>query len=78
MADAASIGSPFNVLSNAPDPAHPYSDSGYSPLWNAVVVGTPQKTRLTNYGQIAPLGKDAGLSVDCPVIAYGDETTAGY
>jgi hypothetical protein len=73
LAHAASIGAPFNVLSVAPSLAHPYAQNGYSPLWNAVVVGTPQRTRLTNYAQIAPIGKDAGFVVNCPVVAYGDE-----
>lgn len=78
LANAARIGSPFNVLAVAPDLAHPYAPNGYSPLWNVVVVGTPQRTRLTSYAQIATIGKDAGFSVNCPVVAYGDSTTAGY
>jgi hypothetical protein len=69
--NAATIGSPFNVLASAPELANPYADNGYSPLWNAVVVGTPQKSRLTNYAQIAAQGKDAGFVVNCPVVAYG-------
>ncbi len=76
LANAAEIGSPFNVLSGAPDLAHPYTDNGYSPLWNVMVVGTPQHQRLRSYAQVAPLAKDAGFVVNCPVVAYGDAT--GY
>jgi hypothetical protein len=72
-ANAATIGSPFNVLSLAPDLAHPYADNGYSPLWNVMVVGAPQTARHTGYGQVAPLAKPAGFVVNCPVVAYGDE-----
>lgn len=72
-ANAATIGSPFNVLSVAPDLAHPYADNGYSPLWNVVVVGAPQAARLTGYGQIAPVAKPAGFVVNCPVVAFGDD-----
>ncbi len=77
-ANATTIGSPFNVLSVAPDLAHPYAPNGYSPLWNVVVVGTPQAKRLTSFAQLAAISKDAGFSVNCPVVAYGDESTAGY
>lgn len=78
LANAATIGSPFNVLSVAPDLAHPFAPNGYSPLWNAVVVGAPQHARLTSYAQIARIGKDAGFAVNCPVVAYGDASTSGY
>jgi hypothetical protein len=74
LANAATIGSPFNVLSLAPDLAHPYADNGYSPLWDVMVVGTPQSNRLTGYAQVAPLAKAAGFVVNCPVVAYGDES----
>ncbi|HUA09090.1 MAG TPA: hypothetical protein VMA98_07415 [Candidatus Acidoferrales bacterium] len=73
LANAATIGAPFNVLASAPDLAHLYTDSGYSPLWNVMVVGAPQKERLTSYAQIAALAKPAGFVVNCPVVAYGDE-----
>lgn len=76
FADAAEIGSPFNVLSGAPDLVHPYADNAYSPLWNVMVVGTPQRQRLTSYAQVVPLAKAAGFVVNCPVVAYGDAT--GY
>ncbi len=72
LSNAAEIGSPFNVLSLAPDLAHPYAANGYSPLWNVMVVGAPQTTRLTSYAQVAPLAKAAGFVVNCPVVAYGE------
>ncbi len=74
VANASSIMSSFNVLSLAPDLAHPYAQNGYSPLWNVMVVGTKQTKRLTSYSQIAPLAKAAGFVVNCPVVAYGDES----
>jgi hypothetical protein len=76
IANAVTIGSPFNVLSVAPDLAHPYADNGYSPLWNVLVVGAPQRTRLTSFAQVAPLAKPAGFVVNCPVVAYGDSSLA--
>jgi hypothetical protein len=39
-----------------------------------MVVGTPQSNRLTGYAQVAPLAKAAGFVVNCPVVAYGDES----
>jgi hypothetical protein len=78
LANASTIGSPFNVLSLAPDLKNPYAENGYTPLWSAMVVAAPQSVRLTSYAQIAPLAKAAGFVVNCPVIAYGDENTAGY
>jgi hypothetical protein len=75
---ASKVGSPFNVLSLAPDVKNRYGANGYSPLWNVVVVGEAQKTRLTSFAQVATISKDAGFVVNCPVVAYGDETTAGY
>lgn len=74
LTNATTIGSPFNVLSVAPDLAHPYADNGYSPLWNVLVVGAPQASRLTSFGQLAPLAKPAGFVVNCPVVAFGDAT----
>lgn len=65
-ADAATIGSPFNVLSVAPDLAHPYADNGYSPLWSVMVVGTPQRSRLTTYAQVAPLAKPGRVRRQLP------------
>ncbi len=76
LANAGGIGSPFNVLSVAPDLAHPYAENAYTPLWNVMVVGTPQTKRLTSYAQVALLAKAAGFVVNCPVVAYGDES--GY
>lgn len=76
LANAAEIGSPFNVLSLAPDLAHPYAANGYSPLWSVMVVTAPQSKRLTTYAQVAPLAKAAGFVVNCPVVSYGDES--GY
>jgi hypothetical protein len=75
-ANAATITSSFNVLSAAPSLKNPYADNGYSPLWNVMVVGAKQSRRLTNYAQIAPLAKAAGFVVNCPVVAYGDDS--GY
>jgi hypothetical protein len=75
-ATAANVGtimSSFNVLSVAPDLKNPYAANGYTPLWNVMVVGEPQKKRLTTYAQIAPLAKAAGFVVNCPVVAYGDD-----
>lgn len=71
-ANAATIGSPFNVLSLAPDLEHPYAENGYSPLWSVQVVGAPQNTRHTTYADIAGLVKPAGFAVNCPAIAFGD------
>lgn len=75
-ANAATIMSSFNVLSLAPKLGALYADNGYSPLWSVQVVGAPQTKRLTNYGEIAPLAKPAGFVVNCPVVAYGDDS--GY
>ena len=75
-ANAASIGSPFNVLSLVPDTKARYAPNGYSPLWSAQVVGAPQAKRLTSYAQVAGLAKPAGFVVNCPAIAYGD--AGGY
>lgn len=72
-ANASTIMSSFNVLSLAPDLKKPFATNGYSPLWNAMVVGDAQSKRLTNYAQIAPLAKAAGFVVNCPVVAYGDD-----
>ncbi|HVA28023.1 MAG TPA: hypothetical protein VNF68_07570 [Candidatus Baltobacteraceae bacterium] len=75
-ANASTIMSSFNVLSLAPDLKHPYAENGYTPLWNVMVVGAKQAKRLTSYSQIAPLAKAAGFVVNCPVVAYGDDS--GY
>ncbi|HTU69224.1 MAG TPA: hypothetical protein VMF11_02795 [Candidatus Baltobacteraceae bacterium] len=72
LASAASVGSPFNLLSVAPDLAHPYAANAYAPLWNAMVVTAPQSTRFTNYGEVAAQAKPAGFVVNCPVVAYGE------
>ena len=72
LANAAQIGSPFNVLSLVPSIAHPYAASGYSPLWNAMFVKTKQSQRLTNYAAVATLAAPVGILVNCPVVAYDD------
>jgi hypothetical protein len=77
LAGAATIGSPFNLLSLLPDVAHLYERNAYSPLWDAQVVGTPQATRLTSYAAFAAQRPAAaGFVVNCPVISFGDES--GY
>jgi hypothetical protein len=75
VANAADIGSPFNVLSLAPDIAHPYAENGYSPLWSVFVVGDAQANRLTSFAEVAPVAKPAGFEVNCPAIAF--DTGAG-
>ena len=68
--NAASIGSPFNVLSIAPDPADVYKPDGYSPLWSVMVL-PHSETRITDYSAFTALGpKPAGFVVNCPVVAY--------
>ncbi len=69
-ANAADIGSPFNVLSLAPDIANPYAENGYSPLWSVFVVGDAQAKRLTSYADVAPIAKPVGFVVNCPAIAF--------
>jgi hypothetical protein len=76
LANAATIMSSFNVLSVAPDLKNLYASNGYTPLWNVMVVGAPQTKRLTTYAQIAAGAKAAGFVVNCPVVAYGDDS--GY
>lgn len=73
-ANAASIGSPFNVLSIAPNLQAPYADNGYTPLWSVYIVGTKQTKQITDFSALAPLGKDSGIIVNCPVVAYGDDS----
>ncbi|MBV8435010.1 MAG: hypothetical protein JO029_12090, partial [Candidatus Eremiobacteraeota bacterium] len=68
--NAATIGSPFNVLSLVPNASAPYAQNGYSPLWTVFVVGTAQTTRLTSFTEIAPMSKPAGFVVNCPAIAF--------
>ena len=74
-ANANTIGSPFNLLSQLPDRTYPYASNAYSPLWAAFVAPSATK-RLTNFASIAPIGKLAGFVVNCPVIAFGDDS--GY
>ncbi len=77
LANAAQISAPFNVLSLVPDVKHLYAANGYSPLWSVQVVGTPQTARVTSYAAFAALGpKPGGFLVNCPVIAFGDNS--GY
>lgn len=73
-ANAASIGSPFNVLSIAPSLQAPYADNGYTPLWSVDLVDAAQTKQLTDFAAIAPLAKDSGIVVNCPVVAYGDDS----
>ena len=75
-ANAAQVGSPFNVLSLVPDLKSPYAENGYSPLWSVLAAGAPQTKRLTSFADVAPLGKPAGFVVNCPAIAFGD--SSGY
>jgi|SRR5579862_1153317 len=75
-ANAAGIGSPFNVLSLVPNVTAPYEPNGYSPLWSVFVVGTPQANRLTSFADVGPLAKPAGFLVNCPAIAL--DTSGGY
>jgi hypothetical protein len=76
LANAASIGSPFNVLSLIPDTSKPFVGNDYSPLWSVSVVGAKQSERLTSYAAIAPISKAAGFVVNCPAIAL--DTSGGY
>jgi hypothetical protein len=69
-ANAANIGSPFNVLSLAPDIANRYAENGYSPLWSVLVVGDAQAKRLMSYADVVPIAKPAGFVVNCPAIAF--------
>jgi hypothetical protein len=70
-ANAASIGSPFNILSISPDPANVYARSGYSPLWSVSVVPRGKTRRITNFAAFSALGpKAAGFVVNCPVVAF--------
>jgi hypothetical protein len=71
LANAATIGSPFNVLALVPDVRDRYAANAYSPLWSAQAVTKPQKTRLTSYAQIAGIAKPAGFVVNCPAISLG-------
>ncbi len=73
-ANVSTIMSSFNVLSLAPSLATPYAANGYSPLWNVLVVGAPQAKRLTSFAEIAPISKPAGFVVNCPVVAYADNS----
>ena len=79
LANGAQLSAPFNILSLVPDVAHLYTSNAYSPLWGVQVVGAAQKRRITSYGAFAALSpKPAGFFVNCPVIAFGDSTAAGY
>jgi hypothetical protein len=67
----AQIGSPFNILSLAPDMDHPYAQNGYSPLWNVEVLPAGKAQRIKDFATFAGLGpKPAGFVVNCPVVAY--------
>jgi len=69
-ANAAHIGSPFNVLSLVPNAEKPYAANGYSPLWSVFVVGAPQRNRLTAFADVGQIAKPAGFVVNCPAIAF--------
>lgn len=75
IANAKTIGSPFNLLSAAPKPGSLFAESGYTPLWSASVDGVKQTKRLTSFAQIAAMAKPAGFVVNCPIVAYGDESS---
>jgi hypothetical protein len=75
-ANAATIGSPFNVLSLVPDTSKPYASNAYTPLWSVFVVGEAQSKRLTSYADVGPLATPAGFAVNCPAIAL--DTSGGY
>lgn len=67
----SSIGSPFNVLSLAPNVAQPYAQNGYSPLWDVRVLPQGKAARITDFAAFAAAGpKAAGFVVNCPVIAF--------
>ncbi len=69
--DVASIGSPFNVLSLAPNPANLYAPNGYSPLWDVRVLPKGRATQIKDFATFAALGpKPAGFVVNCPVVAF--------
>jgi len=69
--NAASIGSPFNVLSLAPNPANLYAPNGYSPLWDVRVLPKGRATQIKDFATFAASGpKPAGFVVNCPVIAF--------
>lgn len=72
--NASTIGSPFNVLSLAPTLGKLYADSGYTPLWSVSVVGTKQAKQITSFDKLSALTKPAGFVVNCPVVAYGDDS----
>jgi len=79
LANAAHLSAPFNILSLVPNVGHLYASNAYSPLWGVQVLGAPQKTRITSYDAFAALSpKPAGFFVNCPVIAFGDSSAAGY
>lgn len=73
-ANVSTIMSSFNVLSLAPKIGALYAPNGYTPIWSVAVVGTPQAKRLTSYSQLAALTKPARFVVNCPVVAYGDDS----
>jgi len=69
--NVASIGSPFNVLSLAPNPANLYAQNAYSPLWDVRVLPKAQTTQIKDFATFAALGpKPAGFVVNCPVVAF--------
>ncbi|HTW83370.1 MAG TPA: hypothetical protein VMD91_04770 [Candidatus Sulfotelmatobacter sp.] len=75
LANAPEISAPFNVLSQVPDVARPDDANAYSPLWTAYVVARPQTARLTSYAALAGQQPSAaGFVVNCPVIAFGDDS----
>lgn len=70
-ANISSIGSPFNVLSLAPNVAQPYAQNGYSPLWDVRVLAQGKASPITDFATFAASGpKAAGFVVNCPVIAF--------
>lgn len=68
LAAAASIGSPFNVLSLIPSLANPYEENAYTPLWSVeAVVWTPatialnERSKIVDFAQLGTLVADRAI-----------------
>ena len=67
----SSIGSPFNILSLAPNLSDPYGANGYSPLWGVQVLPRGRSSRIRDFATFSSLGAmKAGFVVNCPVVAF--------
>lgn len=67
----SSVGSPFNILSLAPNVSDPYGPNGYSPLWDVQVLPQGRSSRIADFATFSNLGaKKAGFVVNCPVVAF--------